>query len=483
MNAAPPIGLNWLPAVDRVPANADLELASGFTVPLGFLASLGATEDGDLGVWWRLDAALASRPRHKADGRRGPSRMVHPAVLLRPCTDFVLDEGAVKSAFLRWVRELSSQRRLDLEALRRRMPAIEDLVLPRPPGWPVRRAGPLEVDPGAYRAHTVEALRAGRDALGTGRVRDPTRVWRELPWVAEQALREPPEDGGLVIEDCERLSLLDELRPAQARGRARAHRLPSLAGALYEALPDGRGLPGALHLPPKAIYTDATRIIAPLPNRFAYEVCMAAGSRTPWLARAVEDYGHTPSKRDSATRGLADAVKKQWARLEGRAEKHRTLVRRVVQYLVADTGVVARPFTAHGAAERSSHGEVEQVAELLLEWIRSDSCLETLELMAGGDRGALRFRCPGETWSAFADERWGALHLARVRVDPEDAGFRAAVGATPGADLAHPVDTWVCGLGADFDEVWERELGVRAGEVLGGASFSPSTTPSITLGG
>ena len=53
----------------------------------------------------------------------------------------------------------------------------------------------------------------------------------------------------------------------------------------------------------------------------------------------------------------------------------------------------------------------------------------------------------------------------------------------PGAALGAPVDTWVCGFGEHFDQVWERELGARVGEALPGVSFSPSPSPSIRFGG
>ena len=56
MKPSPPIGLNWLAAVERDPSDPDLELASAFTVPVAFMASLGASPETDEGVWWRVDA-------------------------------------------------------------------------------------------------------------------------------------------------------------------------------------------------------------------------------------------------------------------------------------------------------------------------------------------------------------------------------------------------------------------------------------------
>ena len=155
---------------------------------------------------------------------------------------------------------------------------------------------------------------------------DAARVWLELPWVAEHALRPAGAEEDLLPADHQRLSVLDALAPTERRAAARRLTLPSLAGAVYETLPDGRATEAFAGLGRGELYSAAVRDLAPLRSRFAYEICTAppAGCE-PWLVRARDEYGRTASTRSHAVVALGERVRKQQSRKQGRDDEDHQL--------------------------------------------------------------------------------------------------------------------------------------------------------------
>ncbi len=458
---------NWLETVQPDPAYPDLELASALLLPVGFMQTLNRSSDPDVGVWWRIDAALASRSVQPADAlppRFDDTRLILPALLLRPCLELVADEERLLEVYRTWLRGFDRRRRADPIAMRRLLPWLEDIVPRRPERLPVRRAARVDGDEVAATTRAIldDALQAARGDL--------ERTLQEYPHAAEIALSDADE-AGLMPASHPRLSVLDDLAIARGRGAPRGHRLPSLAGAVYSMLPDARAMSSFSGVSQLRLDAEGARH-GHLACRFAYELAIDAENQQP--GEAVQRVRSKFDRRErEASTGLYNQLRHQRDRSRGRPA--RRLVRRLAPYLIGDTALLARPIPAEClansvdlAADGGIPTAVEHTVDLLQEWLHSPSFVETLELACAERWESIRFSLtPSADWNGFMRERFGRLLVMRVRFSPDNPGYRRAVAAVPGTRFGHTVDTWIAGIGSRSD-VQERLLGSDDGDFIAG---------------
>jgi hypothetical protein len=457
-------GQNWWRKDRSDPPTADLQVASGVPVHVGWMRT-DAGADPTSGIWWELDAVLVSRPAAATDPEAWrelaeDGRLVSPGLLLRPCVDHAVDAPAVRQAFSAWLEAITpprDQRRTNAAHTWRpadNLPSLSDLVKPRPAGAPARTPAAIQVRENSYTLNTLRILKTASELVRQGEQYGD--VLQAYPFIAELAAT---KDGRGPANSVHRLKAGRTLPRARRQRRPPGLTLPSLESQLLQALESGRSLKRPAALDGRQ-WTTVRRDFGPLLERFAVEVAIGRELPKPnaevLATRKLFGFDGEYLRESKLLRANLAGVRrkdaKRRARLNGRHDKTRgVIVRGTAPYLLADTRLTALPLAsrwlekATAPAEVDLNGRTKDVFEavlvsnyeLLLEWIRTDSFVETLQLACGGKTANFR-SCvtPRDKFDDLKQGRWMPFHFARV-ID--------TVG-----------DRWVSGFGASVGEVVRR---------------------------
>ena len=380
--------------------SGDLTLASDLRVPIGFVRRLckpqAPPEDG---VWFQLDAVLASRSPEPADGLgQLPSgvALVQPAVLARPLLYLPVRVAALRAAWASRVAGNAGR------------PSLSELLWPRPPGHPMR----VPITPRAP-LRSPALLQPARGLSKTSQAQ--LRAWlREHPAERERFVR-----GGLVLgRQTARGSRLQLAEQASSVARPL-----SLVSELMLLCPSGHqeaGLRGAPSV--------AARLVRDL-----YEAEAAAGRLPKPLARGARwrDVGPHCSEDDRLA-GLRTEAIRELRSLIPRADRRR--LRSVQAFLVPELRVAPRPvrrsllwrWRVRGAA--GSAASLAATAELMRDALRLSDWSGALAVAADG-AGAHIWTPEGGTAEWVASARHDSFRVAQVVVTPSDPLYDRARGA------------------------------------------------------
>ena len=405
--------LGFLPAAHRAPPVGALILASELRVLLGWVRR---HSDGqpDHGVDYQLELVLARRERGDQDLPAHPDpsmAWVVPAVLATPMLHAPIDMPALIAAFEDHLLNDAPP------------PALETVLLPRPPGAPLRQA----VWPGVgWRAVSIPSLPHRRSLA----VQQSTL--HEHPGVLEVLALRDRSQGRLLSEEHERIAVLDS--DDEALGVVT---LPSLAEELTLMCPDGsvirKRYPGRPKRPRGSAPDDAawlalTMAAMAMESGDEREAVVRAG--TAWLtALSAAD----SSRQEALSAALRDQGRRRLRQLWERPERPRCARRKIQPYLVADLRCAARPFPS-SLLWRSGGSEdaVVASAELLRDALRQGEVLDAVRLAADGCMERVR---PAPLWSdGWSTVRSRPMVVAQVEVKPGHPLHRRGVGAMPMAN-------------------------------------------------
>ena len=367
---APPI---LVPAHRRSPPGGTLSLASDLRVLLGWVRR---HSDGgpDSGVNYQLELVIAARSRCETDlpEPQADERMwVLPAVLATPMLHAPIDMPALMKAFKEHINTGPCATSLD------------DVLLPRPPGTPLRRA----VWPGAgWQAPRIARL-PHRRALDVQQA-----VLQEHPEMLELMALRHRAKGRLLAEAHQRASVLK----GSERFSLGSVNLPSLAAELAMMCPDGNavrrlypGRPASL----RGAYTDEGARLALMMVADA----LSGGDQRPAVHRAGQDWITAISEGNAfRQRFLLDTLREQARKglrqLRERGERPRLVRRQVEPYLVADLRCAARPFPSEMLWQRGgSEASLVSTAHLLRDALRQGEVLDAVRMAADGKLESVRF--------------------------------------------------------------------------------------------
>ena len=447
-------GQNWFSRSDRDPATADLCVRSGVTVHLGWLTTEQNGEP-DSGIVWQLDAVLVDRPVRDTDPaawRAGSEdgRIVTAGLLLRSCLTTPLDTIGLRGAYDYWLKGLLAAQSWRDWSPRTRLPTLAAIRRGFPAGFPTRGPSDLRIDDDIYARNALDLLAAARALVAASPGQELGDALVAYPFAREILIDQSCSPDSLVSGISRRSAAPDGLRRRRLSRRPPSASPPGLDGEIQLALGDGRKLKHVHGLDQVAL--DA--VVAtwgPLAARFAAELGGGLELSDPddavLAVRRRYALKSEPSASDWVRRrveGLKRDTVKRLKRLQGRQDGGRAILRRTVPYLVADTRLAARPFAGRWLLKSQRPGDLGGLSrelfepvlksniELLLEWLRTDSFLETLDVVCGGKREAFR-SCvtPGSSFDDLRVQARGKFHHARVQDSIGDrwiAGFGDTVG-------------------------------------------------------
>ncbi len=462
----------WGTVFTEWPRPPSISLRQGTSIPIGWILTLQGEEAGErdgAGVFWEIALCLGfmALPDETPEGERHGVA----CVILQPLLGPALDHARLSEAYQRWYEaKLEAWARQNAGPTADAFTHLDELLLV-PPAGPSHRAEPLD-EARAWKT-VAEAWGQVEDFQRAAEASDePHRssvqllqdhpyllAYQETPqrlWEPQAHLVKPTMDSGI-----------DRVQIFQAPtddGRPRSFETKNLSMAITEALVDSVGRQMRAEKPgPDGVKTDMRAL-------FALELVLNTSDDRYRRARdRVHRWllgGNERAATPADLRRRSKALRKKMKNTEDFARGGRRNtpvgareVRKIVPTLIFDRSVFLKPNGDDGC------DPLADTDATLVDWLRSPRVEELMAIVTGHRRDQLDMACIPGGFDDFMRLRGLPFHRVRVRFEPQDEGYRAAVGMLPGTQPGEAVEVDLTGFAEDPDDLLWRWFGSPLGEV------------------